>query len=130
MNSKNTELFFGDEQDVVITITDEDGTDMDVTVVAAFEIEEMGTEYVAVLEVDEDGDPVDGELFALKYSEDAHGNPVISGIEDDQEMEIVMASMQEMLDDGLFDDEEEDEEGDYLSDIKDLVPGISLEREN
>lgn len=130
MNSKNTDLFFGDEQDVVITITDEDGTDMDVTVVAAFEIEELATEYVAVLEVDEDGEPVDGELFALKYSEDAQGNPVISGIEDDEEMEIVMASMQEMLDDGLFDNDEEDGEEDYLDDISDLIPGISLERED
>ena len=46
MNQENTELFFGDEQDVVITLEVEDGTETKVTPLASFEIDELGTEYI------------------------------------------------------------------------------------
>ena len=43
MNQENTELFFGDEQDVILTLEVEDGTEIKVTPLASFEIEELGT---------------------------------------------------------------------------------------
>ena len=37
MNQENTELFFGDEQDVILTLEVEDGTEIKVTPLASFE---------------------------------------------------------------------------------------------
>ena len=51
MNQENTELFFGDEQDVVITLEVEDGTETKVTPLASFEIDELGTEYIIAAEL-------------------------------------------------------------------------------
>ena len=51
MNDKNQKLLFSDsdEETVVITLTDEDGQDIDAEIMAALEIEEFGKEYVAVM---------------------------------------------------------------------------------
>ena len=54
MNQENTELFFGDEQDVVITLEVEDGTETKVTPLASFEIDELGTEYIIAAELTPD----------------------------------------------------------------------------
>ena len=50
MNDKNNALFFNEDNDfnAVITLTDEDGNDMDMEAVAALEIHELGKEYIAV----------------------------------------------------------------------------------
>ena len=46
MNDKNNALFFNEDNDfnAVITLTDEDGNDMDMEAVAALEIHELGKE--------------------------------------------------------------------------------------
>lgn len=137
MNDKNTELFFGDDENVVVTLTDEDGQDMEAQIMAAFEIEELGTEYLmaVVLTGGGDGEELSGEIHALKYQEDAQGEPEILPIEDEEEMEIVSQAMQELLDNGEFDDLEflgEDEEEltdeNYLDDIGNIFPGVSIGR--
>lgn len=130
MNDKNTELFFGDDEDVIITLTDEDGEDTDGQLMFAFEIEELQTEYVAVSLLDKNQEPT-GELLALRYEEDEEGEAVVAPIEDEQEQEIVLQALQSLIDSGELGDEEEDEEeeGDYLDDIGDIFPGISIDKE-
>lgn len=139
MNDKNTELFFGDDENVVVTLTDEDGQDMEAQIMAAFEIEELGTEYLmAVVLTDEgDGEELSGEIHALKYQEDSRGEPEILPIEDEEEMEIVSQAMQELLENEGFDDleffrEEDEEQTDenYLDDIGTIFPGVSIDRGN
>ena len=67
MNQENTELFFGDEQDVILTLEVEDGTEIKVTPLASFEIEELGTEYVIAAELEDDEETMTGEVQILKY---------------------------------------------------------------
>ena len=66
MNQENTELFFGDEQDVILTLEVEDGTEIKVTPLASFEIEELGTEYVIAAELEDDEETMTGEVQILK----------------------------------------------------------------
>ena len=73
MNQENTELFFGDEQDVILTLEVEDGTEIKVTPLASFEIEELGTEYVIAAELEDDEETMTGEVQILKYEEDENG---------------------------------------------------------
>ena len=141
MNDKNTEFFFGNDENVVLTLTDEDGRDMEAQIMAAFEIEELGTEYLmaVVLSGDEGEEELSGEIHALKYQEDEYGEPEILLIEDEEEMEIVSQAMQEVLKSEDFGDIEfvgEDDDSDmeiaddnYLDDIGSIFPGISIDRE-
>lgn len=138
MNDRNTDLFFGDEEDVVLTLTDEDGNDVDAVIIAAFEIEELSTEYVAALEVNEQHEVENGEVVILRYSEDEDGDPVIDSIDDEEEYEIVTSAFRQLVESGEiegfdydFDDEddEDDSEDDYLSDISSMFPGISIDKD-
>lgn len=139
MNDKNTELFFGDDENVVVTLTDEDGQDVEAQIMAAFEIEELGTEYLMAVVLTEDGEEdFSGEIHALKYEEDENGEPEILPIEEEEEMEIVSQAMQELLENGMLDgvefsdEEDEDEEmtdDNYLDDIGTIFPGVSIDKE-
>ena len=135
MNQKNTDLFYGDEEDVVITLEVEDGTEIKVTPLAGFEIEELGTEYMIAAELQDNEEELTGEVQILKYEEDEDGEASLSSIEDEQEMELAAEACRQILHSGAiegFDVEDEDEdaieyEEDYLSDISRMFPGVSID---
>ena len=134
MNDRNAELFFGDEEEVLLTLTDEDGNDVDTQMIAVFEIEELSAEYVAVLEVNENHEVENGEVIILRYSEDEDGDPVIDSIDDEEEYEIVTEAFRQLVESGAvegfdYDDEDDDDEDDdYLNDIGKMFPGVSIDK--
>lgn len=135
MNQKNTELFFGDEQDIVITLEVEDGTETKVTPLAGFEIDELGTEYIIAAELAQDEESMTGEVQILKYEEDADGEASMYSIEDEEEYELAAEACRQIIKSGAiegFDVEDEDEDSeeyneDYLSDIGNIFPGLSID---
>ena len=135
MNQKNTELFFGDEQDIVITLEVEDGTETKVTPLAGFEIDELGTEYIIAAELAPDEESMTGEVQILKYEEDADGEASMFSIEDEEEYELAAEACRQIIKSGAiegFDVEDEDEDSeeyneDYLSDIGNIFPGLSID---
>ncbi len=135
MNQKNTELFFGDEQDIVITLEVEDGTETKVTPLAGFEIDELGTEYIIAAELAPDEESMTGEVQILKYEEDADGEASMYSIEDEEEYELAAEACRQIIKSGAiegFDVEDEDEDSeeyneDYLSDIGNIFPGLSID---
>lgn len=137
MNQENTELFFGEDQDVVITLEVEDGTVTKVTPLASFEIEELGTEYIIAAELTPDEDEMTGEVQLLKYEEDADGEASMASIEDEEEYEAAAEACRQIIRSGAiegFDVEEDDEDSeeyneDYLSDIGNIFPGLSIEKD-
>lgn len=138
MNQENTELFFGDEQDVVITLEVEDGTETKVTPLASFEIDELGNEYIIAAELSQDETSMTGEVQILKYEEDEDGDASMSSIEDEEEYELAAEACRQIIKSGAiegFDVEEdaEDEDSeeyneDYLSDIGNFFPGLSIDK--
>lgn len=133
MNQKNTELFFGDEESVVITLQDEDGAGTDVVLLASFEIEELGTEYIISVELDENGEDITEELQLLKYEEDEDGEPEISSIDDEEEYELAVQACKQILKSGAIEgfdvEDEEEDDDDYLSDIGTIFPGLSVDKD-
>ncbi|HBI60462.1 MAG TPA: DUF1292 domain-containing protein [Lachnospiraceae bacterium] len=128
MNDRNRDLFFNEdsEADVVITLTDEDGNDVDAQILAVVEVEELGKEYAAVLPTElQDEESEEMEALIFIYSEDGDGNPVFESIEDAEEHEIVSSIFNQFFSDAV--EEEEEEEGDYLDDIGDMIPGVSIQ---
>lgn len=139
MNDKNNALFFNEDNDfnAVITLTDEDGNDMDMEAVAALEIHELGKEYIAVVPTEPNDEFEDGEVLLLIYSEDADGNPVFESLDDPEEFEIASAAFEELIaemaqeeEDDDDDDEEDDGNIGYLDDISDIIPGVSIDLDN
>lgn len=130
MNAKNYELFFNEdaEETAYITLTTEDGTSIDTEIIAAIEIEELEKEYVAALPITPNQEFEEGEVLLLIYSEDAGGNPEFAPVEDDEELELVSAAFEQFFEEE-DDDEEEIDEEDYLNDISDLFPGISIKKD-
>ena len=117
----------------------EDGTEIKVTPLASFEIEELGTEYVIAAELEDDEETMTGEVQILKYEEDENGEAAMSSIEDEEELELAADACRQIIKSGAIegfevevDEDDEDSEEyneDYLSDIKNMIPGISIEQE-
>ncbi len=131
MNAKNYNMFFSEENDeeVLITLTDEDGNSIDTEIVATIEVEEFDKEYVAALPIEANSLFEEGEVILLIYTEDENGNPEFAPIEDDEEFEIVSAALEQAIEEEDYDDEEEISDENYLDDISDLFPGISIKNE-
>lgn len=91
MNSKNKEFFFGgaDDEVVVITLTEADGTPLEVEIVANLEIEEFNKEYIAALPANPTAKHPANNLIILVYTEDQDGNPQFGGVSDPQELKEV-----------------------------------------
>lgn len=102
MNQENTELFFGDEQDVILTLEVEDGTEIKVTPLASFEIEELGTEYIIAVELEDDEQTMTGEVQILKYEEDENGEAAMSSIEDEEELELATDACRQIIKSGAI----------------------------
>lgn len=89
---------FGDD---IITITDEDGVEYVLEVLATLELD--GTEYYALIPAGSDDEDENLEVSILK-AVDEDGEEILCAIEDDDELERVY----EIMMDELFREDEED----------------------
>lgn len=133
MNDRNRDIFFNEDSDLtaVVTVTDENGKEMEAEIIGCIEIEELKREFVAVLpELEEEAE--EAEALILEYSEDANGEPVFSAIDDDELFETVAEAFNEFFADAaeeLDSDDEETESQSYLDDIGSIIPGVSIKKE-
>ena len=92
------------EDEDLVTITDDDGNEIDCAILAV--IEHAGREYALVAPVaqleaeDDDGDTGEGtfDMFILRYSVDDEGMQVFEGVEDDAEYDAVLAEFSTLID--------------------------------
>ena len=100
-----------DHEEEIMTITLEDGKEVDCAIIAIFPVEEK--EYIALLPWE---NQEDGEVYLYGFEEYEDGTFELLSIESDEEYEKVTKAFDEILDeaelDELLDDEEdlEDEE--------------------
>lgn len=94
MNDKNYDLFFNqeDEETTLLTVTDADGNDLDVEPIANMEIEELNKEYIATFQINATTGEREEELLLFRYSENEDGEPILEGIDDDEELTSVSAA--------------------------------------
>ncbi|NLA14031.1 MAG: DUF1292 domain-containing protein [Tissierellia bacterium] len=95
----------GDHEEEIMTITLEDGREVDCAIIATFPVE--GKDYIALLPLD--GNEEEGEVFLYEFKEIEDGIELI-GIESDEEYELVADAFDEILEEAdleeLFDDDE------------------------
>ena len=92
-----------DESDMQVTLSLDDGSEVECAILTIFELEEQN--YSALLPLDEDGNEnEEGEVFIYRYFEDEEGNPSLENIEDDEEYEAVADRFDELLDEAAYED--------------------------
>lgn len=101
-----------EEQEMTVTLTLDDGTELECIVLTIFPAGEK--EYIALLPM-EGAESEEGEVYLYRYSETEDGQPNLENIEDDDEYEVVADAFDELLDAQEYDelvgeDELEDEE--------------------
>ena len=92
---KNMNQDAANDEEMTVTLTLDDGTDLECVVLTIFEAADR--EYIALLPLD-GNEAEDGEVYLYRYTEDAEGNPDIQNIESDEEYEIVADAFDELLD--------------------------------
>ena len=98
---KNMNQDAANDEEMTVTLTLDDGTDLECVVLTIFEAADK--EYIALLPLD-GNEAEDGEGYLYRYSEDAEGNPDIQNIESDEEYEIVADAFDEFLDTAEYDE--------------------------
>ena len=85
-----------EEQLDMITLNMEDGSEVNCAVLGIVEVE--GQDYIALLPLSEELlESNESEGFIFRYSEDEDGMPVLEGIEDDEEFEMVSSVFDEIM---------------------------------
>lgn len=89
------------EEEMTVTLTLEDGTELECVVLTIFPAGDK--EYIALLPM-EGSESEEGEVFLYRYSEDENGQPDLQNIEDDDEYEIVADAFDQILDEEEYDE--------------------------
>ena len=93
----------GDDEDIVVTLDLEDGTQTDCEILTIFTVGER--DYIALLPLDEQGEANDeGEVYIYRYLEDEDGTPELGNIDNDEEYEAVSDRFDELLDEAEFEE--------------------------
>lgn len=71
-------------------------------------LEAAGNQYIALLPIDENGEPEDdSDIFLYRYSESEDGEPALENIEDDEEFDIASDALDEWFDAQKFEEMED-----------------------
>lgn len=112
---KNEELDMDFEFDDTVTLTLDDGEEVECAVIAIYPVD--GKDYIALLPME--GEAADtGEVYLYRYEEDEEGNPNLSNIEDDEEYENAADAFDELLDMEEFDELVEEDELEEIVDVE------------
>lgn len=95
------------EEEMTVTLTLDDGTELECVVLTIFEAGDK--EYIALLPLDGQ-EAEDGEVYLYRYTEDANGTPDLQNIVSDEEYEIVADAFDELLDTEEYDELVSEEE--------------------
>lgn len=109
-NKNNNEDYMNEFEEGTVTLSLDDGKEVECGIVAVFPVGEQ--DYIALLPLN-DEDAGDGEVYLYQYFEDENGEPSLGNIEDDEEYERVADAFDELMDEDeyaelLADDEDEE----------------------
>lgn len=86
-----------EEMDMIV-LYDEDGNETEFEVVATLEVED--NEYAILLPRDDDRDPeaeIVDEAYVLRIEQDENGEDILVGIEDEEELNMVIDAYEELV---------------------------------
>lgn len=84
-----------EDEELFVTITLEDDSEIECEVLTIFEVEEQ--DYIALLHDN-------GEIFIYRYFEDEDGEPGLDNIETQEEFDMVSEVFDSIVEDGEYDE--------------------------
>lgn len=96
--------FLNEDEDLFVTLTLEDDSEIDCQVLTIFEVE--GQDYIVLIPTEE-VDEEEGEVYIYRYFEDEDGEPGLDNIESEEEFEMVSEVFDQLLEDGEYDEIDE-----------------------
>ena len=99
---------FEEDEDLFVTLTLDDDTEVDCLVVSIFEAEN-GQVYIALLPT-EGPENEEGEVYLYRYYEDEDGEPGLDNIETEAEFYLASDAFDELVESGEYDEIIEEEE--------------------
>lgn len=97
---------FAEDEIVTVTLTLDDDEVKECAVLTIYEAGDR--EYIALLPIDEDGEPESDDVYLYRY-EEVNGEPTLDNIEDDEEYEIAADAFDELLDEQEFEESNAEE---------------------
>lgn len=88
--------------DTTVTLTLDDGSELECVVLTIFEAGDDGREYIAVMP--ESGEDEEGQVYLYRYEEKEDGQPELTNIETDEEYETVSNAFDVLLDEQEMDE--------------------------
>lgn len=84
-----------EDDDIVVTVNMDDGTDVECEILTIFEVEDQ--DYIVLLPLDKNGEPnAEGNVYIYRYFEDADGTPSLDNIASDEEYAKVAKAFDEL----------------------------------
>ncbi len=100
MNENEVFPVDNEDDDVVVTLNLDDGSEVTCEILTIFDIGEQ--DYIVLLPLDENGEEnLDGEVYIYRYFEDETGAPSLDNIESDEEYAAVSAKFDELYGESL-----------------------------
>ena len=90
-----------EEETVTVTLTLDNDEVVECDVLTTYTVNDR--EYIALLQLNEDGENEDGDVYLYRYSEE-DGEPTLANIEDDEEYEMAADGFDEWLDEQEFEE--------------------------
>ncbi len=88
--------------DITVTLTLDNDEVVECSILTIFETN--GREYIALLPLDENGEPSSGDIYLYRYIEDKENEPELENIVDDDEYKAVSGAFDEWLNDQGFEE--------------------------
>jgi uncharacterized protein YrzB (UPF0473 family) len=103
MNENEVFPVDNEDDDVVVTLNLDDGSEVTCEILTIFEVNDQ--DYIVLLPLDENGEEnAEGEVYIYRYFEDETGAPSLDNIESDEEYDAVSARFEEIYSED-FDEE-------------------------
>ena len=104
--SENNNFEYGlqDEEEMTVTLTLDDDTELECAVVAIFPVQDK--DYIALLPLNEESE----EVFLYRFKHNNEDDLELENIEDDEEFELVADAYDALVDDEEFEEMIEDDE--------------------
>ena len=82
-NKNNNEDYMNEFEEGTVTLSLDDGKEVECGIVAVFPVGEQ--DYIALLPLDENGQNESGEVYLYAFARTESGDPMLSNIESDEE---------------------------------------------
>lgn len=83
------------EESNILTFQDEDGNDVDLEIIDAFELSE--NQYVALVTAEEPAEEQEEEVFIMRIEEDENGDDILVQVTNEEELEAAFETFKERM---------------------------------